>query len=233
MRCPQCGKELPLSVNKCPQCGTEVKGEAISSNIRRCPDGVYRWVYEYNLWKRSTILWEIIRFLLIVDLVQLVILLIVDIPGIGLLGALKRELPEAGILFAIMSVLAVLAYGVYALLNNGKYLVLFEMGEESIMHTRMAKTVKKPELVEWLWAANEILESRVLSTTLSIKTASTASMDSLYSEVRSFKALDRQHTILLKCELTSNQIYAYPEDYEFVKDYIYQHCGRINGQQDK
>ena len=149
----------------------------VNHDFRLCDDGVYRWVYEYDLWKNYTVILEIEKFLFLACLGIMVIQGLIEIPQKGLVRALISASQEAGILLAIMTVLLLLSYPIYCLLSNGKYCVLFEMDDKSVMHTRMEKKVKREDLVEWLWAANEILESRLLSTGLSIATASEASME--------------------------------------------------------
>ena len=102
--------------------------------------------------------------------------------------------------------------------------MLFEMDEKSIMHTRMEKEVKREELVEWLWAANEILDSRLLATGLSITTASSASIETVFADVRKVTVSRKGKTITLRCRITRNQVYVDDEHFEFVKDFILERC---------
>ncbi|MBE6125187.1 MAG: hypothetical protein E7186_02545 [Erysipelotrichaceae bacterium] len=196
----------------------------VSHDFRLCDDGVYRWVYEYDLWKNHTVILEIEKFFILACMGIMVIQGLIEIPQKGFIKALISAAQEAGILLGIMSVLLVISYPIYCLLSNGKYCVLFEMDDKGIMHTRMEKKVKREDLVEWLWAANEILDSRLLSTSLSIATASEASMETVFSEVRKMSVSEKGKTITLVCRITRNQVYVPAEKFEFVKKYILERC---------
>lgn len=196
----------------------------VSHDFRLCDDGVYRWVYEYDLWKNHTVILEIEKFFFLACMGIMVIQGLIEIPQKGFIKALISAAQEAGILLGIMSVLLVISYPIYCLLSNGKYCVLFEMDDKGIMHTRMEKKVKREDLVEWLWTANEILDSRLLSTSLSIATASEASMETVFSEVRKMSVLEKGKTITLVCRITRNQVYVPAEKFEFVKKYILERC---------
>ena len=147
-------------------------------------DGVYRWVYVYDLWKNHTVILEIEKIFVLVSLVIMLILGMLEIPEKGFLKRLMSSAREAGVILAVFTGLLLISYPIYCFLSKGKYCVLFEMDDKSIMHTRMEKEVKNEELVEWLWAANEIIDSRLLSTGLSIATASSASMETVFADVR-------------------------------------------------
>lgn len=196
----------------------------VNHDFRLCDDGVYRWVYEYDLWKNHTVILEIEKFLFLVCLGIMVIQGLIEIPQKGFIKGLISAAQEAGILLGIMSALLIISYPIYCLLSNGKYCVLFEMDDKGIMHTRMEKKVKREDLVEWLWAANEILDSRLLSTGLGIATASEASMETVFSEVRKMSVSEKGKTITLVCRITRNQVYVPAEKFEFVKKYILERC---------
>ena len=38
-------------------------GEKVTENIRRCPDGVYRWTYEYKMLKNPTVMFTVWKVL--------------------------------------------------------------------------------------------------------------------------------------------------------------------------
>ena len=196
----------------------------VNRDFRLCDDGVYRWVYVYDLWKNYTVIIEIEKIFILVSLGIMLILGMLEIPEKGLLKRLLSSAQEAGVILAVFTVLLLISYPIYCFLSKGKYCVLFEMDDKSIMHTRMEKEVKNEELVEWLWAANEILDSRLLSTGLSIATASEASMETVFSDVRRVAVSEKGKTITLVCRITRNQVYVPAENFEFVRKYILERC---------
>ena len=198
--------------------------KSVNQDFRLCDDGVYRWVYVYDLWKNYTVILEIEKIFILTAMVIMIIQGLLGIREKGIVRRLVSAAQEAGVILAVMSGLLLISYPIYGLLSKGKYCVLFEMDDRSIMHTRMEKEVKREELVEWLWAANEILDSRLLSTGLSIATASEASIETVFADVRKVTVSRKGKTITLRCRITRNQVYVPDDEFEFIRDFILERC---------
>lgn len=198
--------------------------KSVNQDFRLCDDGVYRWVYVYDLWKNYTVILEIEKIFILTAMVIMIIQGLLGIREKGIVKRLISAAQEAGVILAVMTGLLLISYPIYGLLSKGKYCVLFEMDDRSIMHTRMEKEVKREELVEWLWAANEILDSRLLSTGLSIATASEASMETVFADVRKVTVSRKGKTITLRCRITRNQVYVPDDEFEFIRDFILERC---------
>ena len=198
--------------------------KSVNQDFRLCDDGVYRWVYVYNLWKNYTVILEIEKIFILTAMVIMIIQGLLGIREKGIVKRLISAAQEAGVILAVMTGLLLISYPIYGLLSKGKYCVLFEMDDRSIMHTRMEKEVKREDLVEWLWAANEILDSRLLSTGLSIATASEASIETVFADVRKVTVSRKGKTITLRCRITRNQVYVPDDEFEFIRDFILERC---------
>ena len=235
MNCPYCGFELPENSALCEHCGGLAQGVKISDNIRLCDDGKYRWVYEVNLWKNASALLETVRFLFLVSLGSGVLLFLFRLGDGDLAYALKGAAEDAGVLFAIMTGLLLLSYPVYAILMGGKYAVLFEMDEKQIEHIQMEKQVKREELVDWLWSINEVIESGALATGLSVRTAESTALISEYEYVKKLRLNPKRNLISVKGPMTANQVYAAPEDLEFVWNHLKEHCpgAKVTGEKER
>ena len=107
----------------------------VNRDFRLCDDGVYRWVYVYDLWKNYTVILEIEKFFILACMGIMIILGLLEIPEKGLLKRLLSSAQEAGVILAVFTVLLLISYPIYCFLSNGKYCVLFEMDDKSIMHT--------------------------------------------------------------------------------------------------
>jgi hypothetical protein len=198
--------------------------KSVNQDFRLCDDGVYRWVYVYDLWKNYTVILEIEKIFILTAMVIMIIQGLLGIREKGIVKRLISAAQEAGVILAVMTGLLLISYPIYCLLSKGKYCVLFEMDDRSIMHTRMEKKVEKEDLVEWLWAANEILDSRLLSTGLSIATASEASIETVFADVRKVTVSRKGKTITLRCRITRNQVYVPDDRFEFIRDFILERC---------
>ncbi len=236
--CSRCGEELDGG-SFCSACGAPV--EAIegqpaapdaqqigsraatpSGEILLGPDGVYRWAYDFKLFKNPTILlllWKIFGFIALGIYVFVFFLSLGD-HGFWFEGFF--ELTKVFVFFMLgMMALTLLGYLVYAIIMGGKYCVLFEMDEKGVTHTQAPKQFKKAQVFSAITAV----------TATDVGTLGTAilagSKSASHSEWRLVKSIScHPHTCVIKVNapLNKNQVYAAKEDFAFVRDYIVSHC---------
>ncbi len=196
----------------------------VSKNIIQGTDGVYRWVYELNLYKNFTILfliWKIFGFIL---LGMWLFMVLIELFDDGLSLESLTELTVGFLLFSLgFFVLCLLGYLVYALLMGGKYCVLFEMNEQGINHIQMKHQVKKVEAISILTMLVGAMAGRPGVVGTGMLAGARTSLYSQFSEVKSVEAFPGQNLIKLNGSLKKNQVYAEREDYDFVLDFIRAH----------
>ncbi|MBQ3791605.1 MAG: hypothetical protein II797_00720, partial [Clostridia bacterium] len=133
---------------------SSLEGKKVTENIWLCPDGVYRWSYEYQMMKNPTILFTVWKVLGISVGVVILMEVIFGLAEGNLTSAEdwlwvgKTALIVAG----IMLVLSLIAYFILAAMYGWKYQVLFEMTDDYVRHIQMPKEFKKAEAVGWITA---------------------------------------------------------------------------------
>ncbi len=195
----------------------------VSKNITLGEDGVYRWVFELNLYKNPTILfliWKI--FGCICFGIWLFILLLAAFKG-----HFTRDFLDITLGFFLFTlgfmVLCLVGYLFYAMMVGGKYCVLFEMDERGVNHIQMEPQVKKAELIGMLTMILGAAAGKpgVVGTGLLAKTRT--SMYSSFDTVESVEAFPRRNLIKVNELLSKNQVYAADEDFDFVLGFIRAH----------
>ena len=103
MFCPNCGTQIDDNARFCPECGTKtgkadigaavlpsappvrqpaqeppMQGQRVTENIYLCPDGVYRWAYEYKLMRDPTILITIFKVVVLSVGICIALMLIIN-----------------------------------------------------------------------------------------------------------------------------------------------------------
>ena len=245
--CGKCGKPLPGDARFCPYCGTpvpeepaepqkkpgktEIEGKKISENIFLCPDGKYRWVYEMSLFRNPSVILLLAKIFFFVLLGIVVFSLLADacngnLDGETLLGTLK----VFGICGAVMAGLLIVGYLIYALINGGKYVVMFEMDEQGVNHKQMPKQAKKAEVIGFLTVLAGIASGRPSTVGAGIAAARTE-MYSEFSKVRKVKPRRAMRVIKVNGLLNHNQVYASAEDFDFVLNYINQAVAKARAAQ--
>ena len=126
-------------------------GRFVTPNIAKGSDGVYRWMYELNLFKNPTVLITVYKVLLITFAIMLVFFFFISIPGGNFAEQFIGMLKVLAILFGIFLVLGLISYLIYAAYLGGKYIVLFEMNEYGVTHTQMPRYKKLGEVRTSLW----------------------------------------------------------------------------------
>ena len=201
-------------------------GRQVTDNIWLCPDGVYRWSYEMDMVRNPTIMISVWKVLGISFGVIYLFTLVIDLlrgsirsPG-DLWDASKVFLILAGVFFVI----SILAYVILAAMYGWKYQVLFEMTDEYVRHIQMPKQFKKAEAVGWLTMLVGIAAKKPYMIGLGIDTASRSTSTSELKNVRFLKIRRRRNTIHVNYLLDKNQVYAEDADFDFVAQFLREHC---------
>ncbi len=195
--------------------------ERPSPNIEHCPDGAYRWIYEFSMKRNPVILLTILKvFALVCALMWVFMAVLALTDGDPFFGALWSQGKLALLIFAVFAVLTVPAYFIVTAINGGKYIVLFEMDEKGITHTQEPRQFSKAQGLQWLAAmAGAALHDPALAGA-GFLGATRSGLRSDFAKVRSVKVLRRWNTVKLNQPLAKNQVYAEPEDMDFVLDFI-------------
>ena len=199
----------------------------MDNRVRLFEDGKYRWVYEMSLFRNPTIFVLILKIFFFIFLGIFALMTIIgagdsDFWWDGFLGNLKIF----GIIFGGMIVLTGISYLIYAAIMGGKYIVEFEMDEYGINHRQTEKQAKK---ARGIGAATAIIgaASGRPGTAGAGLMATRTEMYSEFDKVRKVKAYPRRGLLKVNGLLNHNQVYALPEDFEFVRGFILSHCPNL------
>ena len=115
------------------------------------------------------------------------------------------------------------AYLIVAKQYGGKYIILFEMNEEKIVHKQMKSQFKKTHALSAFTILAGIASGNPSMTGLGIMNATRDSMTSYYSAVRKIKP--RRFLSLIKVNnlFQHNQVYVSKEDFDFVLNFLREH----------
>ncbi len=236
--CPNCGTKTDRTMIFCPECGVKIEPEAIvpeekteslvsgkDGGITRSGDGKLRWLYEMNLWKNPTILLTIYKVIGIAVLACAALLFILFLLS-GDSVEVASEIIGTFLLYAalILFVLAIPAYVLVSLLNGGKYCVVFEMDEKGVNHIQMQKQFKKAQLLAALGVLAGAAAGNVTVTGANFLAGSKKKTYSKFGSVKSIKANKKRNTIYLNSSANFNQIYASREQFDFVLNFLIDHC---------
>lgn len=241
MFCPKCGKELPDGAKFCDACGAkleavenletmepeameQLKGQKVTPNIVLGTDGKYHWYYEFKLMQNPTILLLILKIFTWISVGIWAMLVIVDLIGgrmswKTLWGTTELFLIGTGVLWAI----SFLGYFFYALLQGWKYCVMFEMDEDGVTHTQMPKEFKKAQAMAAVLVFMGVAARKPGAVGTGLLAGSRNSMTSSWNSVKSVEFIRKRDVIKVNERLNKNQVYALPEDYPFVEDFIRKH----------
>ena len=192
----------------------------MSENIKKCDDGTYRWVYEFNMLKNPMIFLTVLKIFFLVLVGMWLVFGLFRIGNDGFVGAFVAQTKELLIPAVILFGLSIVSYIILACIYGFKYCVLFEMNETGIRHIQMEKQYKKAQAIGWITAMIGAAAGKpgVMGTGLLAATKNEQATE--FSKVKRMRALKVFHTIKLDGLLNHNQIYTDPEDYDFVLDYI-------------
>lgn len=235
--CEQCGAELSDGAKFCGECGAPRshsvgRGEARSvahppagSSIAVDEDGVYRWVFEYSLWRDPTVFLTILKVFGGVGIGLVILMTIFDlVDGNWGIVDMADRLRFDAIILAICVGLAVVGYVVFALMQGGSYCVLFTMDDASVENRPLPKEMKKTEAIGALNVLMGLATGNPTQVGIGLTVASNDSMTSDFANVRSIQGYPRRGVIKVNEPLAKNQVYVEKGDYEFVYGFICERC---------
>lgn len=250
MYCPKCGRQLPDFAKFCDACGAAVeqvveaveapqapvtpepkpvepvepKGKKITENIVLGTDGKYHWYFEFKLLKNPTILkllWKIFFWVFIGIWIFVCIVSACQ-------GQMNfKDFLHASLVFVLVlagvEALVAISYFIYAALQGFKYCVMFEMDEEGVTHTQMPKQFKKAQAMSFITMMMGAAAGSPGTVGTGLLAASKQAMVSNWSAVKSVEIIRKRDVIKVNERLNKNQVYALPEDFQFVEDFIKSH----------
>ena len=171
--------------------------------------------------KNPVILFTILKIFGIAALFIFGLGLIFSIGDSGTLGEkLWIAAMPALIALAIIGVLLIPSYLIVAKMYGWKYIVRFEMDDAGIDATQEPKQYTKAQGLAWLTVMAGLAGKSPGAVGAGMLAGSRSGMTSDFAKVRSVKVLRRWHTIKVNQPFAKNQIYAEPEDFDFVLNYI-------------
>ena len=176
----------------------------MSENIKKCDDGTYRWVYEFNMLKNPMILLTVLKIFLLVLVGMWIIFGMFRIGNDGFIGAFAAQTKELLIPAAILFGLSIAAYIILACIYGWKYCVLFEMNETGIRHIQMEKQYKKAQALGWLTAMAGAAAGKPGAAGTGLLAATKNEQATEFSKVKRMRSFKGFHTIKLDSLLNHN-----------------------------
>jgi len=248
MFCSNCGNELPEGAKFCDACGAAVEainenagtphpaepekvsekeestGRKVTENIVLGPDGKYHWYYEFKLMKNPTILKLLWKIFFWIFVVMWAFLSIVNACDGHFNFSDFIEFTEYFLFILIgVEVLVAVGYFIYAAVQGFKYCVMFEMDEDGIKHTQMQKQFKKAQAMSVITMIMGAAAGKPGVVGTSLLAATKSAMSSSWKAVKRIEIIRKHDVIKVNEQLNKNQVYALPEDFDFVEDFIKAH----------
>ena len=194
--------------------------ENATGRVTLYPDGVYRWTYDYNLYRNPVVLILICKIFAFILLGMWLFMLTLELGSRHFMREAIR-LTESFALFAGGFLLLVLfGYFVYAFIMGGKYCVIFEMDEQGILHRQMDKQFKRAQAASLLAVLGGLAAKSPGAAGSGLLAATRSSIYSTFSKIKSVELIEKHDTIKVSETLGKNQVYVHPGDFAFVRDYI-------------
>lgn len=202
-----------------------MKKEEIGNRVTLCQDGKYRWVYEVNMLTNYSILFDVWKVFSISIVIIIILFTIIFLFS----GELSLDIfigMGKGVFFsaAILAVLSILGYLLYAAISGWKYVALFIMDEKEVTHQQMPREVKKGQIIGALTILAGLASGRPGVIGTGILSQSRSSMTSTLANVKRLIPSRRMNLIKVNQLLAKNRVYVNDEDFDFVYDFLCQHC---------
>lgn len=197
----------------------------VGERVTLCPDGKYRWIYEMNMLKNPSILFDVWKVLGIsIGILVAFFALLIACDGDINMKVLSGLAETVGLLIAIFAVLSILGYLLFAAISGWKYVVLFIMDEKEVVHQQMPSQVKKGQVIGALTVLVGLAAKRPGVVGTGLLAQSRTTMTSVLANVARLIPCRRMNLIKVNQLLAKNRVYVPDEDFDFVYDFLCQHC---------
>lgn len=206
--------------------GENLAGVQVTEHIWRCPDGFYRWYHELSMLKNPIILfttWKVLGISFGAVYLFVLISSAVSDSLFGWDGFLDITWVFV-LLTLVIGAIAVLAYLIVAWCYGWKYVVLFEMDEQVVRHIQVPRQFKKAQALAWLTLLAGAAAKQPGAAGTGLLSMTRNSSTSEFQSVKRITVRPRRNLIKVNQKLARNQVYAAPEDFEFVRAHIVSHC---------
>ena len=204
---------------------TQKQGIECDYRVKLYEDGKYHWMYDLNMLKNPAVLIDLFKVMGISVLIVACLLLFIQACENGLhLEELSFVLKLTGIMAAIMIVLCLLGYLLYAAMSGWKYTAHFIMDENGVVHEQAPRAQKIGERVGLLTLLVGLLTRKPGVAGSGMLAASRSTMRSDFSSVRKVKAIRWMNTIKVNELFGKNRVYVNKDDFDFVYDFICSRC---------
>ena len=203
--------------------------EELMRGVTLCDDGKYRWIYPFNMWKNPTILFLVYKIFIGIGIGIGILITILNWKHLSWDGweKLWEDTWPALVFIAVFTVIIFLGYAIVAGMYGGKYTILFTMDEHGINHEQIPDQAKKAQKLGAVTAIAGAATGKPGMVGMGINTAARTSMYTAFADVRSVKRGRWGNVIKLREILSNNQVYVRDEDFDFVYNYIREHCPRV------
>ena len=195
------------------------------SRVTLYPDGKYRWVYEVPMLKNPSILFDVYKVLGIsFGIVWLLNVVLIGCENGYDLESLWGITSGFLILMLVFLVIGYIAYVIVAWYYGWKYVVLFTMDEKEVVHQQMPRQVKKAKVLGALTTLVGAAAGKPGMMGTGVLAASRSTSTSELANVARLKPCRRLHLIKVNQLLNKNRVFVPDEDFDFVYDFLCQHC---------
>lgn len=182
------------------------------------------WVYEVNMWRSPILIWTILKVMLLSAAVPIGLVVGLTLAEQGVSESLRVVKNMVPIFILILLGLLLVAYVMVAIVNGGKYMVVFEMDDEKVIHRQIEKQFKKQQVIAMITTMAGALAGNPTVAGSGLLAATKVTQVSEFKKVRKVIVRKRYHVIYLNGPFGRNQVYANSQDFDEILNQIITSC---------
>lgn len=181
--------------------------------------GNISWIYEYNLWKEVAVFITILKVLLLSTLFPALVIFFVTLEE-GFLKAIRVMAYVYFITGVSILCLLMVSYIIVAIINGGKYIVLFELDEFGVNHIQMPHQYKKNNVLSMIGVVFGAIANNYTAIGANLLSMSKKNMYTDFKKVKKIIINKKKKIIYLNETFKKNQIYILENDFDYIKEII-------------
>lgn len=205
------------------------KKELTTTRVSRDEDGKYRWTYALNMYRNPAILVVVLKIIGVLFSIPLLIDLIRTAVNGDWANAWGDNIWDSSlkiwlVVYIVFIVISLLAYLIVAWMYGGKYIVHFTMDEKVLVHETEPAQARKARKLGMATVIVGAAARRPSTVGAGVLAAARTTSTSTLASVRRIIPRRRYNLIKVNQLLERNQVYVPDEDYDFVLNFLREHC---------
>lgn len=199
----------------------------VNERVTEYEEDRYRWLYEVDMYRNPSIFLTVVKVVGICLCLPVGLILFLELKAGNSFLSILRNMKPIFITLAVVALITIVSYWFVAHMYSGKYCAIYEMDENGVTLIQLEEQFEKQQVIARLAALTGAFTGNIGLIGSGMLNMERKNVYSDFHKVYSVKGYRNRDLIKVNSPFLFNQIYVQKEDFDFVENYIREHCPKL------